>query len=66
MPARGNAGHTLARTLQALIASALLSLAACNGLYLGDNPGPDTRKETGPLTVPPPPAADRQARGAAH
>ena len=45
--------------LRAAIAAALLLPAACNGLYLGDNPGPDVRKETGPLTVPPPPAADR-------
>ena len=31
----------------------LLFLTGCGGLYFGDNPGPDVRKETGPLTVPP-------------
>ena len=31
----------------------LLALSACNGLYFGDNPGSDVRKETSPLTVPP-------------
>ncbi len=30
-----------------------LTLAACNGLDLGDNPSRDVKKETGPLTVPP-------------
>ena len=35
------------------VAAALLSIAGCGSLYLGDNPGPDMRKETGPLTVPP-------------
>ncbi len=37
-----------------LLAVAMLcGLAGCNGLYFGDNPGRDVRKETGPLTVPP-------------
>ncbi len=36
----------------------LLALSGCNGLYFGDNPGPDVRKQIGPLTVPPPPARD--------
>jgi hypothetical protein len=66
MPARGDAGLTLAWTGRAMIAAALLCLAACNGIDFGDNPRPDTRKETGPLTIPPPPAADRPLRGAAH
>ena len=47
---------------RAAVLGALLLLTACNGLYLGDNPGPDVRKERGPLTIPPPPAADRLAR----
>ena len=33
---------------------ALFGLGGCSGLYFGDNPGSDVRKETGPLTVPPP------------
>ncbi len=44
------------------LVAALLSLAACSGLYLGDNPRPDTRKETGPLTVPPRAVRDGTAR----
>ena len=28
-------------------------LAGCSRLYLGDNPGPDVAKQTGPLTRPP-------------
>ena len=32
----------------------LLGLTSCSGLYLGDNPGPDVSKQTGPLTTPPP------------
>jgi predicted small lipoprotein YifL len=44
------------------IAAALLSVAGCGSLYLGDNPGPDTRKETGPLTVPPRAVRDGTAR----
>ena len=66
MPARGNAGPVPRWTERAMIAVALLCLAACNGIDFGDNPGPDTRKETGPLTVPPPPAADRPVRATAH
>ncbi len=42
--------------------AALLSVAGCGSLYLGDNPGPDTRKETGPLTVPPAAVRDGSAR----
>lgn len=55
MPAR--ARH-LRRTARAATIAALLSLAGCNGLYLGDNPVPDVKKERGPLTIPPPPSAD--------
>lgn len=66
MPARGDAGPALDWLQTAMIAAVLLCLSACNGIDLGDNPGPDTRKETGPLTLPPPPAADRPSRGAAH
>ena len=32
----------------------LLGLCGCNGIDTGFNPGPDVRKEQGPLTVPPP------------
>ncbi len=32
----------------------LLTLTSCNGIETGLNPGPDVRKERGPLTVPPP------------
>ena len=32
---------------------AALALAGCTRLYLGDNPGPDVSKQTGPLTRPP-------------
>ncbi len=46
----------------AAIAAVLLSVAGCGGLYLGDNPRPDTRKETGPLTVPPRVVRDGTAR----
>lgn len=31
----------------------VLGLSGCGGIYLGDNPGPDVAKDTGPLTVPP-------------
>ncbi len=37
-----------------LAVAALCGLAGCSGLYFGDNPGRDVRKEAGPLTVPPP------------
>jgi hypothetical protein len=36
-----------------LVAVALGALAGCSGLYLGDNPGRDVAKETGPLTALP-------------
>ena len=39
--------------LTVLCATALLALAACGGLNLGDNPGPDVPKQTGPLTALP-------------
>ena len=39
----------------------LLAVSGCNGINFGDSPGPDVRKEVGPLTVPPPPAQDRVA-----
>ena len=46
---------TLHRTRMAdlLAIVALFGLTGCNGLYFGDNPGRDVRKETSPLTVPP-------------
>jgi hypothetical protein len=31
----------------------ILLLAGCSGIDLGDNPGKDVAKQTGPLTVPP-------------
>ena len=40
----------------------LLALSACSGLYLGDNPGREFRKETGPLTVPPAAVRNGNAR----
>lgn len=49
-------------TIRAAAAAVLLSLAGCNGLYFGDNPGPDVRKERGPLTVPPRLVPDGPAR----
>jgi hypothetical protein len=36
-----------------ILAVAMLGLAGCSGLYLGDNPRPDVSKQTGPLTTPP-------------
>lgn len=30
-----------------------LALPACSGLNLGDNPGRDVDKQTGPLVIPP-------------
>ena len=54
--------QSLSALMRVAAVAALLSLTACNGLYFGDSPGPDVRKERGPLTVPPPPAADRPAR----
>lgn len=36
------------------LVAALLVLAACSGIETGLNPGPDVRKERGPLTIPPP------------
>ena len=43
---------------------ALLGLAACGngGIDFGDNPGPDVRKQVGPLTVPPPGVLSGKAR----
>ena len=49
-------------TAYAAAIAVLLTLSGCNGLYLGDNPAPDVKKERGPLTVPPPPAADPPKR----
>ncbi len=31
-----------------------VGLTGCGGIDLGDNPGRDVDKQTGPLTVPPP------------
>ena len=53
---RRNMRRNLTRNtiLATLYAGAILSLAACSGIDLGDNPGREVSKETGPLTVPPP------------
>lgn len=59
MPGRD---RRLRRVTCAVATAAALAVAGCNGLYLGDNPRPDVRKELGPLTVPPPPAADPPKR----
>ena len=40
--------------LAALCIGAVFMLAGCSGIDLGDNPGPDVAKQTGPLTAPPP------------
>lgn len=32
---------------------ALLAIAACRAIDFGDRPGPDVRKQDGPLTAPP-------------
>ncbi len=47
-------GLVRAPAVCATILAALLGLAGCNGIDLGINPGPDVRKQQGPLTVPPP------------
>ncbi len=39
--------------IRAVAVVMLLALGACNGIDLGLNPGPDVRKDHGPLTVPP-------------
>ena len=44
------------------VVAALLSVAGCGSLYLGDNPRPDVRKGTGPLTVPPSSVRDGTTR----
>ncbi len=36
-----------------LAVGALLAMAACSGIDLGDNPGPDVSKQVGPLTALP-------------
>ena len=36
-----------------LVSLALLCLAGCAGVDLGDNPGPDVPKQRGPLTALP-------------
>lgn len=50
------------RLTRAASAAVLLSLAACNGLNLGDNPGREFPKETGALTVPPAMVREKPAR----
>ncbi len=35
------------------LAVTLVALAGCSGINLGDSPGPDVAKQTGPLTAPP-------------
>lgn len=48
-PARtADVAGTLARIVGAAVI--VMWLAGCSGLYLGDNPGPDVAKQTGPLT----------------
>ncbi len=44
---------TMRLTLAALAFIAVIATAACNGVDLGDNPGPDVGKQTGPLTALP-------------
>ena len=44
----------MALLIRGALLAAALGLAGCGGIDLGDNPGKDVRKETGPLTVPPP------------
>ena len=39
--------------LRAAAVISILAASGCGGIDLGDNPGPDVRKERGPLTVPP-------------
>ena len=39
--------------LRAAALAFVLAVPACNGLYLGDNPGREFPKQTGPLTTPP-------------
>ncbi len=38
-----------------------LALAACSGIDLGDNPGPDVSKQVGPLTALPAHLRDKSA-----
>lgn len=40
--------------VRAILISTLLTLASCSGIDTGFNPGPDVRKEEGPLVKPPP------------
>ncbi len=47
-------GDTKDSAVRIILVATLLGLSGCNGLYLGDNPGPDVAKEHGPLTTPPP------------
>ena len=51
--------RTAPMTLAPVLLLAVLLLSACTpaaspGIDLLNNPSPDVRKETGPLTVPPP------------
>ena len=39
--------------LRGALVAALLAVGGCAGVNLGDNPGPDVAKESGPLTIPP-------------
>ena len=48
-------------TVRRAALAVLLALSGCSGIDFGDRPGPDVRKQSGPLTVPPPPAQDRVA-----
>ena len=40
--------------MTAVLMASLMVLAGCSGIDTGLNPGPDVRKERGPLVVPPP------------
>lgn len=40
--------------LCAVLLAASCAVTGCNGFDLGINPGPDVRKEQGPLVKPPP------------
>ena len=48
--------------LRAAALAFVLAVTACNGLYLGDNPGREFPKQTGPLTTPPATALNGTAR----
>lgn len=45
-----------------LLTLSACALSACNGIDFGGQPGPDVRKQTGPLTTPPPDVVSGKAR----